>query len=94
MVTIQKRLEKENNVNLNSRIRDVMEAIIAIKDTHGITFLPDGMKNALTNGLDELTDELGLCAYNHFKFNDFEPTPEVIPVMRKVVTIALQKGVL
>ena len=71
-----------------------MESIIAIKSTAGLTHLTDVMKNTLNNGITELVDILSLEAYSFFQVNDFEPTEEIIPVMRHVVSVALAKGVL
>lgn len=71
-----------------------MESILVIKSTPGLISLTDVMKNTVSTGLTELSDIISLEAYKHFQTNDFEPTAEIIPVMRNVVSVALAKGVL
>lgn len=57
-------------------------------------FLTQQMKNALVSCVDELLSGLRLKAFDYYKYNEFEPTPEIIPVMRAVVNEALRKGVI
>ena len=94
VIALQKRLEKENNAEINSRIRDLMESVIAIKNTSGLVNLTESMKTTLVAGLNEISDTISLLAYRYFQTHEFEPTNEIIPVMRNVVSVALAKGVL
>lgn len=93
MVALNKRLEKEQSVEVKARLRDIMESIIAIKGTQGLTVLTDSMKTTLTAGIDELIVDLSLLSFEYFKLHEFEPTDQIIPVMRNVVSVALEKGV-
>ena len=93
LVSLNKKLEKENNRDITVRIRDIMEAAIEVRNATGMTMLTDDMKNAIISGVNELLSLIRLLAFNYFKINDFEPTPEIIPIMRGVVEEALLKGV-
>lgn len=57
-------------------------------------FLTQSMKEALVSGVSELLSTLRLKVFDFYKYNDFEPTEELIPIMRAVVTEALRKGVI
>lgn len=94
IIALRKRLEKENNAEIDSRIRDLMESVFVIKSTSGLVNLTDAMKNTLVSGISEVSDLISLLAYSYFQTHDFEPTNEIIPVMRNVVRVALAKGVL
>lgn len=94
VVALQKRLANERSSELTSSFRDVMEAICVVKNTEGILFLPDAMKTALNDGMDSLIHHICLLAYVYFKTHEFEPTEQVIPIMRRVVKSALMEGVL
>ena len=94
IIALRKRLEKENNAEIDSRIRDLMESVFVIKSTNGLINLTDAMKNTLVSGISEISDLISLLAYSYFQTHDFEPTNEIIPVMRNVVRVALAKGVL
>ena len=71
-----------------------MESVIAIKNTSGLVNLTESMKTTLVVGLNEISDTISLLAYRYFQTHEFEPTNEIIPVMRNVVSVALAKGVL
>ena len=94
VVALQNRLSNERSSELTASFRDVMEAISVVKSTQGIIYLPDAMKTALNDGIDSLLHRLCLLAYDHFKYNEFEPTEQIIPIMRRVVKSALVEGVL
>ncbi len=94
MVSIRAVLEKEPDPEQSNMIDDIMGSIISIKETPGLTNLTEAMKNSLNYGLSELQDSFALKAFEYFEVNDFEPTKQIIPVMRKVVSTALEKGVL
>ena len=94
IIALRKRLEKENNAEIDSRIRDLMESVFVIKSTNGLVNLTDAMKTTLVSGISEISDLISLLAYSYFQTHDFEPTNEIIPVMRNVVRVALAKGVL
>ena len=92
MIALNQRLEQENDINLQARIRDTMEAVYVVKNTQGLIFLTDSMKNSLVSGVSELMEMICMLAFRYYQLNDFEPTEQLIPVLRKVVEVALQKG--
>ena len=94
LIGVQKLMEKETDPEVSNRIDDIMVSIIAVQNTPGLTSLTDSMKTTITSGVSELSEMLSLKAYRYFQVNDFEDTPEIIPVLRSVVKVALQKGVL
>ena len=94
MVSVRTMLQKESDPNQMAIIDDVMSSIIEIKETQGLVSLTEGMKNSLNAGLSELQASVALKAFEFFKVNDFEPTKQIIPIMRIVVQTALEKGVL
>jgi hypothetical protein len=79
---------------LQNQVQDIMGSLSTIKNTEGLTNLTDNMKSLLVDGIRDLSDSICLDAYNYFKIHDFEPTAQVIPAMRTVVSVALEKGVL
>lgn len=79
---------------LKIKLDDLMQAVIDIKSTPNLMTLSDNMKNALVSGVQEISTEICIKAFNYYKVNDFEPEEQIIPVMRKVVTVALEKGMI
>lgn len=79
---------------LTMRINDIMRAIGIVNNTQGLVVLSETMKKTLVDGLTEIHDNLCLKAFDYYKVNDFEPTEQIIPVMRRVVKVALEKGVI
>ncbi len=94
MVSIQTLLGGEKDPEVSNRINDVMASTLIIKQTQGLVNLSDDMKNTLIQGVTELKDMISLLAFDYFKVHDFEPTKQLIPVLRTVVKTALEKGVI
>lgn len=94
MVQVNRKLEKETDVQITARIRDVMEALLEVSQVKGALVLTDTMKTALVSGVQELMTGIQLVAYEYFKYNDFEPTQEIVGIMRGIVATALAKGLL
>lgn len=94
MVQLNRKLEDNQDTELRVKLRDTMEAIAEVNNVQGILVLTDAMKQALVNGVTDLLNTLQLLAFDYFKYNDFEPTEEIIPVMRNVVATALARGVI
>lgn len=94
MVQLNRKLEDNQDTELRVNLRDTMEAIAEVNNVQGILVLTDAMKQALVNGVTDLLNTLQLLAFDYFKYNDFEPTEEVIPIMRNVVATALARGVI
>lgn len=94
MVQLNRKLEDNQDTELRVKLRDTMEAIAEVNNVQGILVLTDAMKQALVSGVADLLNTLQLLAFDYFKYNDFEPTEEVIPIMRNVVATALARGVI
>lgn len=94
MVQLNRKLEDNQNTELRVKLRDTMEAIAEVNNVQGILVLTDAMKQALVSGVTDLLNTLQLLAFDYFKYNDFEPTEEIIPIMRNVVATALARGVI
>lgn len=94
MVQLNRKLEDNQDTELRVKLRDTMEAIAEVNNVQGILVLTDAMKQALVSGVTDLLNTLQLLAFDYFKYNDFEPTEEIIPVMRNVVATALARGVI
>lgn len=92
MVQLNRKLEDNQDTELRVKLRDTMEAIAEVNNVQGILVLTDAMKQALVSGVTDLLNTLQLLAFDYFKYNDFEPTEEVIPIMRNVVATALARG--
>ncbi len=75
-------------------IRDILSAVGVAEETPGLLNLTDAMKSAIVDGLSELKAAISMKAFEYYKVNDFEPTEEIIPLMRGVVEVALEKGVI
>lgn len=94
MVQLNRKLEDNQDTELRVKLRDTMEAIAEVNNVQGILVLTDAMKQALVNGVTDLLNTLQLLAFDYFKYNDFEPTEEIIPIMRNVVATALARGII
>lgn len=94
IVQVNRKLENENNHNITLRVRDILEAVEVVKTTNGMQYLTETIKTTLSSGICELISILRLLAFDFYKVNQFEPTEEIIPVMRGVVSEALAKGVI
>lgn len=94
MVQLNRKLEDNQDTELRVKLRDTMEAIAEVNNVQGILVLTDAMKQALVSGVTDLLNTLQLLAFDYFKYNEFEPTEEVIPIMRNVVATALARGVI
>lgn len=87
-------MESEDDPELSAALRDTLESTLVISSTAGLQYLSDTMKNALSEGLNTLKANICMKAFEYFKLHDFEPTPDVVPIMRSVVQVALEKGAL
>ena len=95
LLSVNKKLSKafEDDPMLENQIQDIMGSLNTIKSTQGLVFLTDNMKEILVDGINDLKGSICLDAYHYFQIHDFEPTEQVIPLMRTVVEVALEKGV-
>ncbi len=91
---VRKALPNETDPMLQVRLQDVQVAAVQVKNTQGILYLPDSVKDAIVKGIEEAKEALHVLAFNYYVVNDFEPTPEIIPVMREVVRTAASRGLI
>ena len=87
-------LKDESLPAVMSALNDVMHAIINIKSTPNLLYLTDSMKQVIVESLQSMEGELCAVAFEYFKVNDFEPNDQINNVMRKVVEVALERGLL
>lgn len=92
MLTVQKTLKRELEPMESAMVNDVMEALILAQNSPGLLNLTEEMKSQMVEGIGELTSSISLKAFQYFAVNDFEPTESIIPLMRGVVSCALEKG--
>ena len=75
------------------KMMDLLSSVVQIqKSAQGIMTLTDNMKQGLIDGVNSVKDSVCVEAFKFYRTNDFEPTPEVIPVMREVVERYAQCG--
>lgn len=78
---------------LKARIDDILSCYTLAKERPNLTNLTEGMKSAIVNGCTELRVECCTLAYYYFQTHDFDDTPQIIPIMRSVVQVAIERGV-
>lgn len=92
VIQVQKKLENDLQPREKAIIRDLLNAVNLALDAQGMLNLTDTMKTSIVEGIQDLYDAIAIKAYEYYKTNDFEPTDEIIPIMRKVVEVAVRKG--
>jgi hypothetical protein len=86
------RLGTEATLQFNITRDSVIQAIGVAQEMKDIKFLSDNAKSILVDGLSSLKFEVAQLAYDYYSMHDFEPTEEIIPVMRDVVRTYSQGG--
>lgn len=92
LISLRKRLEKEEDPMMMNKLNDLMIAVNDIKKTNGLISLTDNMKQVCVDGVRDLADDIAIKAFYYFKTHEFEPTQQIIPIMRRVVEVALERG--
>ncbi len=96
LLQINKKLEnKPQDAMLVAALQDVYLAASAAKQTLGVLVLTDAMKCALTDGLMKIKRTLAIVAYRYFQHSDTipdEPSKELVKVLRDVVSVAAEEG--
>lgn len=92
VIQVQKKLENDLLPMEKAIIRDLLNAVNLALDAQGMLNLTDTMKTSIVEGIQELYNAIALKAFEYYKVNDFDPTEEIIPIMRKVVEVAVKKG--
>ncbi len=76
--------EMNRTPELNIAVEGLFNAISAALEIN-MQVLPDAIKGSIESGLLMVKHEVGEKAFEYFTFHEFEPTPEIIPLMREVV---------
>lgn len=79
------RLKDEQTPAFRTTRDDIIQAISVIQDMKSVKYMSDNMKNNLVDGVETLKLEVAKLAYEYYSMCDFEPTKEIIPIMRDVV---------
>lgn len=79
------RLKEEQTPAFRTTRDDLIQAINVVQEMKSVKYLSDNMKNNLVDGIETLKLEVAKLAYDFYSMNDFDPSPEVIPLMRDVV---------
>jgi hypothetical protein len=69
-------------------LSDTIDAVQDILSTDGLTLVPDSIKQQLIQNLLTMKTRTAELAYSYYLFCDFEPTEEIIPIMREIVYLA------
>ena len=80
-----KKIGAEQSLMYKTTSNDLLQAIGVVQEMKSVKYLSDNMKQTLTDGLNSLKLEISKLAYDYYSTHDFEPTEEVIPIMRDVV---------
>ena len=64
---------------------DLLEALVTAQSLTGMKNLTDKMKQMVIDGIRTMKRELCVEAYDYYSTHDFEPTEQIIPIMREVV---------
>lgn len=87
--------EQISNPMASATINDLMNAaLISSNQNLGMVNITDTMKQELINGVDSIKVIVCTEAFNFYDTHDFEPTPEVVPIMRDIVEVAADNGLL
>lgn len=79
------RIGNEQTVSYAAVHTDLLQAIGVVREMTSVKYLSDNMKQTMVDGINTLKLEIARLAYDYYSTNDFEPTEEVIPLMRDVV---------
>lgn len=74
-------------------MNDLMGATLVVqKSCSGMINLTDTMKQELIEGIKTLKSAVANAAFHFYEIHEFEPRPEVIPLMRDVVETYVEDG--
>ena len=93
IIGVQTMLKDENLPLIQANLNDIMGSLIHVKSIPNLQCLTENMKQSIVDSVDSMITDLCLTAFKYYSVNDFEPTEPTIKVMRKVVKVALEKGV-
>lgn len=79
------KIAQEKSLVYKTTHNDLIQAIGVVQEMKSVKYLSDNMKQTLVEGINTLKTEVSKLAYEYYSSVDFEPTEEVIPLMREVV---------
>lgn len=85
--------EQINDPMVTVSMNDLMGATLVVqRNCGGMVNLTDTMKQELIEGMKSLKSAVANAAFHYYEIHDFEPKPEVIPLMRDVVETFVEDG--
>lgn len=91
LIPLYKKIATFSNEQTQFALESLLEAVNMI-DVSSLQYLTDTARDALVEGVTCVKDEVAMQAFEHFKSNEFEPTDDIVPIMRDVVRTAAMKG--
>jgi hypothetical protein len=79
--------ETSITARISGVLADMIPAIEKLTSTENLGNIPDNIKQKIIRNVYIIKTEIAKLAYTHYRFNHFEPTEDVIPIMREVVMI-------
>lgn len=74
-------------------LNDLLSAMISVNENSaGMMNLTETMKQDLIGGVARVKSYVAHAAYGYYSVNEFEPTPEIIPLMRDIVECYAEDG--
>ena len=92
IIDVETKLGNDVTIEIYALFKDLQQSLFTVDISAGTLYITERMKEALVSGVEDLQAEICLLAFEYYKVNDFEPTETIIPIMRQVVTVAAQKG--
>lgn len=85
--------EQINDPMVTVSMNDLMGATLVVqKNCGGMVNLTDTMKQELIEGIKNVKSAVADAAFHFYEKHEFEPRPEVIPLMRDVVEAYVEAG--
>lgn len=91
LIPLYKKVAVFSNDETQLAMEQLIEAVNLV-DVSSLQYLTDAARDAIVEGINFLQDAISMQAFDFFKMNDFEPTDQIIPLMRDVVRVAAMKG--
>lgn len=80
-----------SNYQLAATFEDFFQAL-ELAENIEMSMLPDAIKVTFENALLSIKAEVGKLTYSYFSVNHFEPSEELIPIMKEVVRCHYEGG--
>lgn len=87
-----KKLEDATDFHIKQDANNLAYAVSSLKGINFGNCITENCKNILIEAVVQLRGTIRMQAFEYYKVNDFEPTPEIIKIMRGVVEEALSRG--